>query len=335
MKWRSNVFGTVLLCVLMLLCSCGSGDSGRKSQEQLAGVSFQVEEGGYKTVTPAPSEKKMYVYKGYRMEAEFVKEDDAEELDQDLKKEYRQFFENMGIEPELKEKDISIAGKDGRQLIYAWTEGNGEEKTDISAIASGFQTETGTYIFRFESYSSENEHAAKKMYDALVESIEITGEEDKDVYTADKGQACGLIFSVPGWKYRGENAAGDVTYSEIKGLNGASLAIHPIKSEKLDEAVMKEAVMDAYGGTKAISETTVKKQEEMEAAVGTAVKATMELTVHNTVQETTMDSEVVFWQNEDGKPVCCFLCPYDGEAGIKYDYASLLNSLRYEDESNV
>lgn len=340
-----------LLCIagsLLLACSCGQKETEQaepaaEPNQQVCEAAYQVDENWNArsvrgTSRLSNSRETFYVYDGYRLSVVFSAKYSGG-LEEALEKEKARSGALFGAEPEdaraAKETDVKIGEVSAKQQAHTWkvTGASSVEPQEPGetghSITTAFQTEMGIYTLKGECYSDKAYETMKREYRKVMDSLVLTDRAEPEVFAEHVGQAGGFVFSLPDWDTRTDTKNGLVIYTMEDALE--ALEIQELGHEKLNRALMEKTVKDRV--LPAISkelkpDIELIKLENVDSALGSAVRAELELTAGQEGEKKTDREKLsaVFLRDKDGKAECCISAPYDEG---KYDYAPILNSLTY------
>lgn len=322
MKYKLNVL-IVIMTVLLITC-CGCSERIETEQCQVWKTTYEIEENyvAYKT-TPAPADKKIYSFDGYHTTVSFIKAYDMDDSFEEEAVETARLdafgeFDDWG-QTLRNEKNYKIAGLPAYKVECEWN--IGDDISDVyKSYVTAIEAEDGIYVFNTYYYNDENKPAADKHHKHLVKSIEMTEEDDPEIFAEDIGQVGEILFPAPGWDQRmvsGEVVAylkeqGDSYYMMVKSVDELDVT----------EENLTDIVQSIYGVAVEDVELIGQKNPE-DTITGTAIQANFNLKM----SYGEMKTSALFVTDYRNKIIACFMIPYDEEQ--KGDYQDIINSVQY------
>ena len=316
----------LMITIMTVIMCCSCGDKTATETQQVWKASFEVEEDWLAYITtPTPADSKMYSYKDYFVSVNFVKNSQDFEkkvMDTALKASVGTFKPYSTEVDEQNSKEI--CGMETYTAKCVWTLDETGNQAYYSMI-TGINAEYGIYVFNVYTSNSEDFASVKKWYKKIIKSIELTEEDDPEVFAKDIGQVSFLQFSMDGWDRR-------MVHNDVVAYLSESdleyyMMIKYVEWEELEftEENLCNTVMSIYSGAYDKAEL-LEQKAPVKTKAGNAIWTSFKLSMG----ENSTNTSTLFICDDNGRIIACFMVSYDEE--LKADYKEIIDTVQFFDE---
>ena len=316
----------LLITIMTLTMCCSCGEKSATVEQQVWKASFEIEEEWLAYITtPAPADSKLYSYKDYWVTVNFVENSSDFEkkvLDTSQKASVGSFEPYSTEIDELNSKDI--CGMETYTAKCVWTLDETGDQAYYSMI-TGINADYGIYVFNVYASDPEDFTVVKKWHKKIIKSIELTEEDDPEVFAKDIGQVDFLQFSMDGWDRRmvHDGVVAYLSESELEYY----MMIKYIEQEELPitEENLCNTVMSIYSGAYDKAEL-LEQKAPVKTMAGNAIWTSFKLSMG----ENSINTSALFICDDNDRIITCFMVPYDED--LKADYKEIIDTVQFFDD---